>query len=97
MARTAKMALVTGGAGFIGSNLVQELVRKRWKVRVLDDFSTGKTANLERLAGRLDVVRGDIRTAAAPSCLRRASGTPKLAPGGGGSLCRCENTSPIGG
>jgi UDP-glucose 4-epimerase len=72
MVRTAKLALVTGGAGFIGSNLVQELVRRRWKVRVLDDFSTGKSANLERLAGRIDIVRGYIRHAAV--CRRAVQG-----------------------
>jgi len=40
-------AVVTGGAGFIGSNLSRELVRRGWQVRVLDNFSTGKKGNLE--------------------------------------------------
>ncbi|MBT4500690.1 MAG: NAD-dependent epimerase/dehydratase family protein, partial [Gemmatimonadetes bacterium] len=38
--------LVTGGAGFIGSHIVEELVRRGEQVRVLDNFSTGKRENL---------------------------------------------------
>lgn len=52
--------LVTGGAGFIGSNLVDALLERGESVRVLDDFSTGKRANLEAYAGRIDVVEGSI-------------------------------------
>ena len=40
------MYLVTGGAGFIGSNIVDALVRRGERVRILDDFSTGSLANL---------------------------------------------------
>jgi UDP-glucose 4-epimerase len=56
--------LVTGGAGFIGSHLVERLLAGGARVRVLDNFSTGGRANLPfaREAGRrLEVVRGDIR------------------------------------
>lgn len=53
--------LVTGGAGFIGSNIVQELVRRNELVRVLDNFSTGKEENLIRLSDRIELIRGDIR------------------------------------
>lgn len=53
--------LVTGGAGFIGSNIVEALVRRRWAVRVLDNFSTGKVENLEPFLRSIEVVRGDIR------------------------------------
>ena len=42
-----KNVLVTGGAGFIGSHLVDELVHRGARVRVLDNFSTGKRENLQ--------------------------------------------------
>jgi UDP-glucose 4-epimerase len=45
-------ALVTGGAGFIGSHLVEELLQCGWRVRVLDDLSTGRRGNLAHLDGR---------------------------------------------
>lgn len=53
--------LVTGGAGFIGSNIVEELIRRRQKVRVLDSFITGKRENLIPFSGRIEIVKGDIR------------------------------------
>lgn len=55
--------LVTGGAGFIGSHLVDELVRRRRLVRVLDNFSTGKKANIVHHFGKpgFQLIRGDIR------------------------------------
>lgn len=52
--------LVTGGAGFIGSNLVRALLARGDSVRVLDNFSTGKPENLASLAGDLEVIEGDI-------------------------------------
>jgi len=51
---------VTGGAGFIGSNIVRRLVADGHEVRVLDDFSTGRLINLEGLEGKLSTFEGDI-------------------------------------
>ncbi len=55
------MFLVTGGAGFIGSHLVHRLVADGQKVRVLDNFSTGKRANLAGVMDRIEVIEGDLR------------------------------------
>ena len=55
--------LVTGGAGFIGSHIAERLVGDGHRVRVLDDFSSGKEANLESFGGELESIRGDIRDA----------------------------------
>ena len=57
--------LVTGGAGFIGSHLVRSLLAGGARVRVLDNFLTGKRANLEDVASSssLEIVEGDIRDA----------------------------------
>src|SRR5512135_3466233 len=52
--------LVTGGAGFIGSNLVENLLKQNHQVRVLDNFATGKRENLAAFAGKVEVVEGDI-------------------------------------
>lgn len=54
-------ALVTGGAGFIGSHLVEALIRRRHAVRVLDDLSSGTLRNLASVRGRVDFLRGDVR------------------------------------
>jgi nucleoside-diphosphate-sugar epimerase len=53
-------ALVTGGAGFIGSNVARALMARGDDVRILDNFSTGHRSNLERLDARL--VEGDLRS-----------------------------------
>ncbi len=55
------MFLVTGGAGFIGSHIVEELARQNQKVRVLDNFSSGKRDNLSHLPAKIELVEGDIR------------------------------------
>ncbi len=53
--------LVTGGAGFIGSNIVDELVKRREEVRVLDNLSTGRAVNLNSTRERIAWHEGDIR------------------------------------
>ena len=53
--------LVTGGAGFIGSNLVAELLERGADVRVLDNFSTGRRANIGPFLAQIDLVEGDLR------------------------------------
>ncbi len=52
--------LVTGGAGFIGSNTVDELVRRGHSVVVLDDISAGKEENLSQVAGEIEFIRASI-------------------------------------
>ena len=52
--------LVTGGAGFIGSNIVDELVRRSHDVTVLDDFSSGKEENLAGVRKQIRLIRGNI-------------------------------------
>jgi len=68
--------LVTGGAGFIGSNIVGKLLEEGHDVRILDNFSSGKEENLARakeIAGdRLFIMRGDIRDKG--TCLRACEG-----------------------
>ncbi len=54
--------LVTGGGGFIGSNLARALVERGDNVRVLDNFSTGNRANLADLAGDVEIVEGELRS-----------------------------------
>lgn len=56
--------LVTGGAGFIGSNIVEELVGLGEDVAVLDNLSTGKEENVEGFRSRITFIRGDITDAA---------------------------------
>src|SRR5687768_16800933 len=61
--------LVTGGAGFIGSHLVERLVRDGQTVRVMDNFSSGRRINLEPFASKIEVIEGDLRN---PGDCRRA-------------------------
>ena len=61
--------LVTGGAGFIGSHLVEACVAAGDRVAVLDDLSSGRRENLEPVAGRIELIEGSIRD---PDALERA-------------------------
>ena len=64
--------LVTGGAGFIGSHIVRELRARGEHVRVLDNFSTGKRANLFEVARDVELIEGDIRDS--DSCIKACKG-----------------------
>lgn len=56
-----RIYLVTGGGGFIGSHIAEALVRRGDKVRVLDNFLTGRRENLAHLAAEIELIEGDIR------------------------------------
>jgi UDP-glucose 4-epimerase len=60
----ARRALVTGGAGFIGSHLVDRLLLEGWDVRVLDDFSSGREDNLASAGSQVELLKGDVRDVA---------------------------------
>jgi nucleoside-diphosphate-sugar epimerase len=67
-----EIALVTGGAGFIGSHLVDLLLEQGWMVRVLDNFTSGTFDNLNNQCESLEVIEGDIRDAEV--CTRATQG-----------------------
>jgi nucleoside-diphosphate-sugar epimerase len=54
--------LVTGGGGFIGSNIVEELLKRDHRVRILDNFSTGRRVNLEPFSKDIELIEGDVRS-----------------------------------
>ena len=65
--------LVTGGGGFIGSNMAEALIKTGQKVRILDNFLTGKRSNLAFASpGEIEVIEGDIRDTAV--CRKAADG-----------------------
>jgi len=53
--------LITGGAGFIGSHLADAILARGDDVTALDNFSTGSAVNLQHLAGKIEIIQGDIR------------------------------------
>ncbi len=59
MSLTTKV-LVTGGAGFIGSNLAEELIKQGARVSILDNLTTGFTENLEEIKGDFEFIKGDL-------------------------------------
>src|SRR5512135_2985989 len=66
------LAVVTGGAGFIGSHLVENLLREGYRVRVVDNLSTGHRANLAHLGNDYDWLEGDLADFAV--CRRAVAG-----------------------
>ena len=56
-----KKFLITGGAGFVGSHLAEELIKRGDSVTILDDLNTGKIANLEKIKEKFNFIKGDIR------------------------------------
>src|SRR6266700_185200 len=56
--------LVTGGAGFIGSSIVRALLSRGDRVRVIDNFFSGKRENLTEVAGDIELIEGDVRVEA---------------------------------
>jgi len=69
-----KTILITGGAGFIGSNLCEHFLRKRYSIRVLDNFSTGHRHNLQSIIedSKFLLIEGDIRNL--KDCKKAADG-----------------------
>ncbi len=53
--------LITGGAGFIGSNIAFEILKRGDKVRILDSFATGRKVNIEPILDQVELIDGDIR------------------------------------
>ncbi len=57
----ADLYLITGGAGFIGSSVAEEILRQGGRVRILDNFSSGFRENVEALGEGVDLIEGDLR------------------------------------
>ena len=56
-----KKFLITGGAGFVGSHLAEELIKRGDSVTIVDDLNTGKMTNLEKIKEKINFIKGDIR------------------------------------
>src|SRR5690349_6766357 len=56
--------LITGGGGFIGSNIARALLKKNHEIRILDNFATGRKENIKDLRKDIQVIEGDLRNPA---------------------------------
>jgi len=56
-----RRALVTGGAGFIGSHLIENILEQGYEIQVIDNFSTGTQKNIEHVKNKIRVIEGDLR------------------------------------
>lgn len=89
-------AFVVGGAGFVGSHLVELLVGEGWKVRVPDDLSTGRLSNLAAVADKIEFTRGGItdqqvvRVAVSGSCVETTHRHPEQSVAGEARLGMAE-------
>lgn len=63
--------LVSGGAGFIGSKLVRELIKESANVVILDNFTSGDLANIEEIKDKIEIINGDIRDSDLPKILKK--------------------------
>ncbi|MGC4068533.1 MAG: NAD-dependent epimerase/dehydratase family protein [Polyangiaceae bacterium] len=94
--------LVTGGAGFIGSHIVEQLVEASAIVRVLDNFETGRPENLSHVARHVEIVQGDVRRL--EDCMRAVEGVSFIshqaaycsAPGSLVEPAKCIDTNVTG-
>ena len=55
-----KSALITGGAGFIGSHLAEYLIEKKYNVTIVDNLSKGKLSNLNKIKNKITFIKYDI-------------------------------------
>ena len=89
-----RLFLVTGGAGFIGSNVAEGLVKRGDRVRVFDNFCTGKRDNLAA-AGDVELVEGDLRdpeACARVTAAREVSPSARSSPARGATSCKASRT-----
>ena len=86
--------LVTGGAGFIGSHVVERLLTQGHQVRVLDDLSTGKQENLAAVQGKTEFIQADLRDREAVA--RACRGVDRVIHGAAWRSVPKSMTDPIG-
>ena len=55
-----KKILITGGAGFIGSHLAEHLLKKKNKITIIDNFSTGNLSNIQEIKNKVEIIRADV-------------------------------------